>query len=295
MKRFILMLSLVCLGAVLSISDAEAKRMGGGRSLGMQRDMSTVRPATPPSQAAPMQQARPTPGTPANPAAAAPKRNWMGPLAGLAAGLGLGALLSSMGLSGAMEGFLNILLIALGAVLLFKLLSKLKRPTPAQETPLHYAGVGGPNVGPIPEQMPVASQSQSAPQTVTEIAPVPADFDQENFLRVAKVNFIRLQAAFDSANLDDLREFTTPELFAEIKLDLQARGAQTQTTDVVTLEATLLDVRTEDARHIATVRFEGLIREESDAAAQPVAELWHLIKPVDGSRGWTVAGIQQTA
>ena len=123
---------------------------------------------------------------------------------------------------------------------------------------------------------------------------IPADFDVEAFVRNAKVNFIRLQAANDAGNLEDIREFTTPEMFGEIKMNFSERGTATQQTDVVTVNAEVLDVTEESTRYIVSVRFTGLIREESNAAAEPFDEVWHMVKPRDGSKGWTLAGIEQT-
>jgi predicted lipid-binding transport protein (Tim44 family) len=93
--------------------------------------------------------------------------------------------------------------------------------------------------------------------------------------------------------MDDIRQFTTPEMFAEIKLQYQERGSRAQETDVMQLNAELLEVVTEDSRHIASVRFSGQLREEAHAAPEAFSEVWHLVKPADGSRGWNVAGIQQ--
>jgi predicted lipid-binding transport protein (Tim44 family) len=107
--------------------------------------------------------------------------------------------------------------------------------------------------------------------------------------------FIRMQTANDGADLNDLRNFTTPEMFAAIKLDLQDRGSAAQTTDVVRIDAEVLDVATEPERQLVSVRFHGLIREEKDGVAAPFDEVWHLVKPTDGSREWAIAGIQQTA
>jgi predicted lipid-binding transport protein (Tim44 family) len=103
---------------------------------------------------------------------------------------------------------------------------------------------------------------------------------------------VRLQAANDRGDMDDIREFTAPELFAEIRIQYQERGGKPQETDVMQLNAELLEVVTEDNRHIASVHFSGQLREEG-GAPEAFAEIWHLVKPVDGSRGWNVAGIQQ--
>jgi len=130
--------------------------------------------------------------------------------------------------------------------------------------------------------------------TADGAAPVlPAGFDREAFERLAKMIFIRMQAANDSADLNDLRAFTTPELFASLRLDLQDRGGVAQQTDVERIEAQVLDFADEAERQIVSVRFQGLIREEAGTEATPFDETWHLVKPKDDSRNWAIAGIQQ--
>jgi predicted lipid-binding transport protein (Tim44 family) len=123
---------------------------------------------------------------------------------------------------------------------------------------------------------------------------VPAAFDSEGFARTAKMIFIRLQAANDTADLDDLRRFTTPELFASLRLDIQERGPSANHTDVVHIDAQVLDVANEADRQIVSVRFTGQVVEEKGAAPTAVNEVWHLVKPHDDSRSWAIAGIEQT-
>ena len=262
--------------AGVGMGEAEARRMGGGGSFGMQRQSVAPKPA-------PSRQAAPT--APASPnGMQAPKRNWLGPIAGLAAGLGLASLMSHLGLG---EGFANILMIAIlaaAAIFVFKLLSRRQAP----QQPVQYAGLGGAGVTPPEMARPFGGSGASGSSSV-----IPDGFDSEAFLRVAKLNFVRLQAANDAKNLEDIREFVSPEVFAEIKMQMDERGAVTQRTDVVTLDAELLEVVTEGNRHIVTVYFNGMIREEEGAAAEPFSEIWHLAKPIDGSRGWVVAGVQQ--
>ncbi len=139
----------------------------------------------------------------------------------------------------------------------------------------------------------------NAPTSATPVGTVasrlPADFDAPGFERLAKMIFIRLQAANDVGDLNDLRAFTTPEMFASIKLDLQDRGNAAQRTDVVRVDAEVLDVAREAERQIVSVRFHGLIQEDGSAPPRPFDEVWHLVKPADGSREWAIAGIQPSA
>jgi predicted lipid-binding transport protein (Tim44 family) len=128
-------------------------------------------------------------------------------------------------------------------------------------------------------------------------ASVPAGFDAAGFLRGAKMNFVKLQLANDAGNLEEIREFATPEMFDELSKDVSSRGAESQQTDVVTLNADLLEVVTEGAgaeqRHWASVRFSGMMRETRGAEPVGFEEVWNLVKPADGSSGWLLAGIQQ--
>ena len=133
----------------------------------------------------------------------------------------------------------------------------------------------------------------AATATAAATANVPADFDVDGFLRHAKLNFVRLQAANDRGDMEDIRQFCSPEMAAEIQVQFHERNQAAQETDVVQLEAALLDVSTEAGQAMASVRFSGLIREEAGAAADAFSEVWHLSKPLDGSRGWTIVGIQQ--
>jgi predicted lipid-binding transport protein (Tim44 family) len=233
------------------------------------------------------QEAAPTAQRPqqtATPVQAAPqKRSWMGPIAGLAAGLGLAALASHFGFGAEMANFLMLALLAMAAFMLFRLVMRRNAPAPAMQ----YAG--------MPQNAPAAfDAAPAAPAGGSHAArSFPPGFDADAFAREAKVNFIRLQAAFDAGNLDDLRAFTAPEVFAEIRMQLAERGDAAQVTDVMSLDAEVLEAVDEGSQHVVSVRFTGLIREAADQGAMPLDEVWHLTKPVSGQGGWVIAGIQQ--
>ncbi|MCX4165618.1 MULTISPECIES: Tim44 domain-containing protein [Paraburkholderia] len=303
------MVGLIVAGTFASL-DAEARRMGGSRSIGRQSSTVTQRQATPPAQPGqPMQQsgqaAQAQRGAQPTPAAAPNRSRWLGPIAGLAAGLGIAALLSHFGLgeafAGAMANFLVIAAIAMLAIWLIRRFMNRKRDT---ATPAYAGGAPSLNAGGTgytqeprynaPVQQIGSFGTQSAPSIATTAA-VPVDFDSETFLRNAKVYFVRLQAAWDSGNMADIREFTTPEMFAEVKVDLDSRGSQANQTDVVQLNADLLGVEERSDEYFASVRFSGLIRETPGAAAEPFVEVWNLSKSTRSGEGWLLAGIQQVA
>jgi predicted lipid-binding transport protein (Tim44 family) len=308
--------TLAVIGALVAGSfasfDAEARRMGGGRSFGKQSSVASQRSTTPPpaqpSPTNPAQQAgaQRAPGSPAPTPAAAPARNrWLGPIAGLAAGLGIAALLSHFGLgeafAGAMANMIVIALIAFVAIWLIRKFMSRRRPAePAYQTGgANLNQMGGYNpqeprytAPPTGQYLAPEANPLSTPQIDTPPA-IPAGFDSDAFLRNAKVYFVRLQAAWDAGNIDDIREFTTPEMFAEIRVDLAGRGAQPNQTDVVQLNADLLAVEERGNEYLASVRFSGLIREEAGAAAAPFVEIWNLSKSRSSGEGWLLAGIQQ--
>ena len=124
--------------------------------------------------------------------------------------------------------------------------------------------------------------------------PIPPGFDAAGVAKQAKLQFTRLQAAYDTGDRATMAEVMTPEMFAEVSRELTARGEH-KPTEIVSLEAGVLEVTTEGASHLASVRYTGLVREDGDPNPKPVDEIWNLTKPVDGSSGWLLAGIQQTA
>ncbi len=289
MKSFAMMAAALVLGFTLNIGDAEAaKRLGGGSSSGMQKQSAAPNKAT---QAAPAQNQA---AAPAAAAQAKPKSSWMGPLAGLAAGLGLAALASHFGFGEELANMMMIGLLVMLVVVAIGFFMR-KKGAAAQGTAggMQYAGAGADfnRAPPQPDFIPASSGASSAP-LAQAAGFVPADFDAAGFVRNAKVNFIRLQAANDAGNLDDIREFTSPEMFAEIKMHHAERGSAKQETDVVKLDAEVIDVSEEATRYVVSVRFTGQISEDK-GAPEAFEEIWHMSKPRDGGSGWVLAGIQQ--
>jgi len=165
----------------------------------------------------------------------------------------------------------------------------------AWPSPAAPAAPTAPAAAPVEPVFAAPAAAAAAAAAPVARAFVPAAFDSEGFARIAKTIFIRLQAANDSADLDDLRRFTTPEMFAELRMDLQDRGTTKQQTDVVHVDAAVLDVVDDGQRQIVSVRFHGQVREEAGAAPVAFDEVWHLVKPNDDSRAWAIAGIEQQA
>lgn len=310
MKKFFLAAVVAASALSIMASNADAARLGSRSSIGRQSTNVTRQAAAQSSQStntaenaakpAAAPSAAPTAiPTPASPPPASP---WRGVLGGALLGLGAGALLSHFGMGGAMGGMLgSILMIALLAFVVMFIVRMLRGRGDRGYTAVYDDGystahgstatIGAriePSVQqPSPRSMPLAGSAAMAKWSV------PADFDVPAFLRNAKTYFIRLQASWDKADIKDIREFTTPEMFAELKMQLQERGASPNVTDVVTLGAELLGVETVNDDYLASVKFSGMIKEAETAEAAPFEEVWNLSKPTSGQGGWVLAGIQQ--
>ncbi len=321
-SRFVAAALIAISGAALVTAsfDAEARRAGGGSSVGRQSsNVTQQRQATTPPAAA-----NNTAGATAAPAAAGPATagaagaaaksgasRWLGPIAGIAAGLGIAALLSSMGLSGAFAEFLSSALLI--AVVVFAVMFIIRRLRGAAPRPATQGAFGGANNAPgepqqqpmwretlkpaTPAAAPIAAVAAAEPVAAMPKAGddnnwfVPGDFDTPNFLKQAKDQFVRIQAVWDSGSTDRLRDYLTDDLITELKPQLTERGAAPNKTEVVLLNAELLGIETVSDGHLASVRFSGMLREAPGAEAFRFEEVWNLFKPANG--GWLLAGIQQ--
>lgn len=308
----------VMLGLGALLDDAQAKRIGGGRSVGKQSSGVSQREAAPPSaapttgaapaQAPQSQAAAPARGGQVGQApATSGARRWLAPLAGIAAGLGLAALAHSLGLG---EEFGTIMMMALLAIVVLFVLRRVfarRSPSPADARALGgarndmaYQGVGqeasvpayspAPQVGSVfPEPVRPSASALSEPRGLR----IPEGFDVEGFVRQAKSQYARLQAAFDAGDLAVLQEFTSPEMLAQLRQDIEGRQGSAHRTDVVTLDAELLGIEQDGGEYVASVRFHGMVRESEGAAAERFDEVWNLVKPIAGGQGWVLAGVQQ--
>jgi predicted lipid-binding transport protein (Tim44 family) len=300
MKKFLFAIILFTGISAMMISEAEARRFGGGsfgrqsQNVGRMAPAQRAQPAQPNRQAAQNQQSQ------QGAAAQAPGRS--GIVGGLLMGLGLGALLAHLGIGGHLAGFIGavlmVALVVIAAKMVFRLIARRQEPafhpvsgpqimqresfqdTPVTNTPQIGSGISDP-----------ASTSGVDGKPFTW--DIPGDFELNAFLRSAKAYYIRLQAAWDKSNIDDIHEFTTPEMFAEMKLQLKERGTEPNVTDVVSIEAELLGIETIGNEYFASVKFTGTVRENEHAELADFTEVWNFTRPVSEEEGWVLAGVQQ--
>ena len=319
--------------ALAGINAEAAKRLGGGGSVGKQSNNVTQREAAPSAPGGAAQSAAKPAGTaPAAAPAVAPKKPWGAMLGGLAAGLGLAWLASSLGLGGAMGNILMFGLMALAIMMAVGWFMRRRAQASGQGTaqngienksPFAFQGAGA-GGAPVSEPKPyrpenVGNDASARPWERSSGMPldaghqtsgsmigsaltgsqnwgVPEGFDTEGFLKAAKGNFVTLQAAWDKSDISGLRVMMTDSMLKEIQTQLAERevhtGGPVNHTEVVMLEATLLGIEDLGDDYMASVEFSGMIKEDPATGPSPFREVWNMTKPKSGRSGWLVAGVQ---
>ena len=316
-RLFTLLLAVVLVGVFTF--DAEARRLGGGKSMGRQSSNVTQRQATPPQAPANPSQSAATAGAAGAGTAAAARKPWGAMVGGLAAGLGLAWLAHSLGLG---EAFGNVLLFLLLGMIALAVIGMIRRSRAGAQgdNGMAYQGAGAANpvtprqynptkvgndASARPWEGPAAQFDAGAASGGSMIGSglrgsqgwgVPADFDTAGFVEAAKRNFVTLQDAWDRSDVPSLRAMMTDGMLTEIQAQLAERErdtpGQVNHTEVVMLEAQLLGIEELDDVYMASVEFSGMIREEPSAGPSPFREVWNMTKPRNGRGGWLVAGVQ---
>jgi predicted lipid-binding transport protein (Tim44 family) len=234
-----------------------------------------------------------------------------GILGGVLGGLALGALFSSLGFGGmsAMLGqIMTFALLGFLALVLFRFFTRKKTASPSYQnnntTPFR-ANQGSNDAGAPLQRSAFDAPKPDAPSfnggAFDASAPafasaaqttLPAGVNEADFLRQTKASFIRMQAAWDKADALDIHGFTTPELYAELRLQLQERGAAPNVTDVQSLNAEILASEETTQASFISVKLSGRIKESPDQAAEDFVEIWHMAKTASDS-DWRLAGIEQ--
>jgi len=291
MRRFLTVLMIAMAStSILAVTTVEAARLGGGKSSGMRRQSVSPQqaPKAPAAQPAPASQPAnaAAPASPIQPKPASGMSRWLGPLAGVALGAGLMSMFGGGSLGG---GFGNIFMILLLIGAVFFVVSMLRRKAAPEAATDSARYATEPSVVP-----PMAPAYGGGGAAVNREQRYPDGFDAAEFVRQAKVSFIRLQAANDVKDVSDIRDYTTPELYAELAMQIQERGGGQQKTEVISMDADILDVTIEEKRAIVSVRFTGVIREEEAAGSVSFDETWHVVKDLTNKNAtWLITGIEQ--
>lgn len=274
MQRVLSIALAFCVALTLSL-DANAKRMGGGKSFGSAPTHQT-RQAQPNTPAA-------APTAPGRAPAASGASRWLGPLAGLAAG----GLLASMFMGGGFQGlqFFDILIFGVIAFLLFRFLAARRRQQQGQPMP----------AGPMHRQMPEVQPpvfGAGAPAARPAFA-APAWFDEQRFLDAGRQHFLALQQHWDAAEMDKIAEYVTPQMLSFLKEERASLGDGYQSTYIEDLQVQLDGIDELADKTVATLTFNGVSKNSRFDQGERFSESWRMERPHGDNQPWRVAGIRQ--
>jgi predicted lipid-binding transport protein (Tim44 family) len=279
MQRFMTVFLALCLGLTLSL-DANAKRLGGGKSFG----------SAPSHQATQTRQTAPT-ATAAAPmagkaAAASGASRWLGPLAGLAAG----GLLASMFMGDGFQGMqmLDMLIIALIAFLAFRFIAARRQQ---QAQPAMAGGV--PYQRDMPQSTPASIFGGSSAASVKAPIKAPAWFNETSFVNAGREHFLSLQQHWDANEMDKIAEFTTPQLQAFLQKERADLGDAFQSTYIDNLDVQLDGLDDQADKTIATLTFSGIEKTSRFDQGEAFSESWRMERAQGDNQPWLIAGMRQ--
>lgn len=302
--------SVVCGCLVLAVlafawQEADAARLGGGRSFGSKPSMSRpYNKPVPPASSSVMRQQN------AQQTGQAARSGMFGRMGGMLGGLLAGSLLGSLLFGGGFHGggFLDILIIGVLLYLLFKFLARRRAAAAGgaggsapgfdyqerndlryQAAPQSAPGRGGMDWGALSG----STGSEAAASSIPTSGRAPAGFDEQEFLEGAKAAYTRLNSSWDKRDLNDIAQFSTPSFMDEIRAQAQTDPTPSR-TDILLVNASLAGVETEGNTETASVFFSVLLREDpAQSAPTEVREVWHFVRPASGEGNWKLDGIQQ--
>ncbi|BCL75526.1 transporter [Jeongeupia sp. HS-3] len=275
---------------------AEAKRLGGGRSSGLQRQSAPQRPAP-----APQQQAVPAQTPAQQPARSGVGTALAGAAAGAVGGYMLGKAMNGNNASGASEsqgdgipwGWILLLGgLTIGGVMYMRRRAQRTSPVGYGHVP---AAAGGANWQSQPKsqtdrvfRMGDGMNGATAPaQAITRL---PDGTESAAFLRQARASFLHMQALNSPEQLEELRNYLTPQMFTSLQAEI---GGNQDLAEFSELQVELLDAGEDNGQLVASARFYGKVSESLGAPAVPFAEVWHFVKLKPNDPRWVLAGIQQ--
>lgn len=274
----------------LTLDEAHAKRMGGGKSFG--RSYQTAPAPSRNSADAPAQRQQ----------AAAPGRtaNKGGLMGGLLGGLLVGGLFAALFAGGAFEGLqlMDILIIAALAFIILKVIRGLRQGPAVARSPAPQPAYAGAGQGATPA--PVFGARREAPAAAplgsgnSHAVPfnLPLGFDSPAFLDGAKEHYRVLQDAWNRNDLPKIQEYMAPELYADLKAERASLASNPQ-TEVLGVDAELVRADQQFGKAEVSIRFSGRVRDAAEGSDEAFVDIWHLERDyTKDDAPWFITGMQ---
>jgi len=269
---------------------AEAARLGGGKSFGSKPSYQRSAPATTPSPASPqVSPSQPAQQRPIAGPTPSPMGRWGGMLGGLLMGGLIGSMLFGGGHAYGGPGLFDILLIGGGLFLLYRFLRARRMATASAAPAGSMSFERSPSSWGASGHTPAVEPATTAAGQPT----LPPGFDAEDFLKGAKAIYTRLQASWDKRDIEDIRQFVSPEVLAEINQQIQ-EDPQPGKTELLLINPSILEVREVGNQTIVSALYDVMMRENGTEMTKQVRELWHFSRDTQKPEAfWMLEGIQQ--
>jgi predicted lipid-binding transport protein (Tim44 family) len=235
----------------------------------------------------------------------------MGGLAGLALGGLLGSMLFGHGMGGGI-GMLEILLIAGGAFLLFRMM----RNRQAASQPSYGQAGGGtwqsqpqpqPYQAPVAQAQPVEIGPSDLDRGIANIRQMDAGFDPARFSDIASDIFFKVQAGWMNRDMREAAAVVTPEMSDILQKDcdrLRGQGRVNRLENIAVRSVDVTEAWQESGQDFVTVHFlanlldytvderSGQVVEGNRSEPVKFEEFWTFVRPV-GPNTWRLTAIQQ--
>jgi len=208
-------------------------------------------------------------------------------------GLLMGGLIGSMLFGGGHAyggpGLFDILLIGGGLFLLYRFLRARRMATASAAPAGSMSFERSPSSWGASGHTPAVEPATTAAGQPT----LPPGFDAEDFLKGAKAIYTRLQASWDKRDIEDIRQFVSPEVLAEINQQIQ-EDPQPGKTELLLINPSILEVREVGNQTIVSALYDVMMRENGTEMTKQVRELWHFSRDTQKPEAfWMLEGIQQ--
>lgn len=278
MRSHILKVFILFLSIGLFSTQLEARRFGGGLSVGKSWSRSSQRSS---SNANYFNRNQNT--------AAANKRfsNRSGMFKGAMMGLLAGGLIGSLLMGGGFHGlqFFDILMMLFVGFMIFKFIQKRKMAT--------QGGYANASPGSFRQQFQGHNNFGSSGNSSSgKYSYMPQSFNEARFIDGAKNHFLKLQVAWDKNDRHAIYDYCETTVANQI-LETRADYLGEQQTQILELNARLIDIIKEDNNMIAGIEFSGM-SQANGGQPEPFKELWSIERLISNTaQAWKVVGIEQ--
>ena len=120
----------------------------------------------------------------------------------------------------------------------------------------------------------------------------PPGFDQAAFINCSREHYRILQGAWNHNQLDTIKEYVSPSLFADLQQE-RAKLEGEQHTDVMYVDAEIVRADHDGSKAQLSIQFSGRYRDAVENVEENIEDIWHLERDLTTENApWLIVGIQ---